>query len=103
MVIDINNENYMEIMNNKGLVLVDIWANWCMPCKNLMPIFEELSNENKDVQFLKANTKDCSILISQFRIMSVPSIVILKDGKQIDLLVGVKGKDYYQGMINDYL
>lgn len=72
-----------EVMAEKGLVLVDFYADWCMPCKMLSPILEELSEEIDDVKIVKVNTDKNQELASSFGIMSIPTLLFVKDGKVI--------------------
>lgn len=92
-----------EVMAEKGLVLVDFYADWCMPCKMLSPILEELSEEIDDVKIVKVNTDKNQELASSFGIMSIPTLLFVKDGKVIDTLVGMRPKEDLERVIKSYL
>jgi len=82
-----------EVLDQKGLVLVDFYADWCGPCKMTSPILEELSNEVKEVKFVKINVDENPELASQYNVFSIPTFLIFKDGKIIHQFVGARGKD----------
>ena len=92
-----------EVTAEKGLVLVDFYADWCMPCKMLSPILEELSEEIDDVKIVKVNTDKNQELASSFGIMSIPTLLFVKDGKVIDTLVGMRPKEDLERVIKSYL
>jgi thioredoxin 1 len=77
-----------EIQNSKGYMLVDFWAEWCMPCKRLAPIFELSSQQNKDVQFVKVNVDENPELSSMHSVRSIPTMILFKDGKPTQTRVG---------------
>ena len=89
-----------EVLKAKGLVLVDFWAEWCGPCRQLGPILEALDNElNGDVKIYKMNVDDSPETASQFGIRSIPTMFLFKDGKQIDTKVGLST----QSTIKDWI
>ena len=92
-----------EVMAEKGLVLVDFYADWCMPCKMLSPILEELSEEIDDVKIVKVNTDRNQELASSFGIMSIPTLLFVKDGKVIDTMVGMRPKEELERVIKSYI
>ena len=82
-----------EVLNAKGLVLVDFWAEWCGPCRQMIPILEEISKEMSDkVKICKMNVDESPNKASELGIRSIPSIFLFKDGKQIDVKVGLNPK-----------
>ena len=89
-----------EVMAEKGLVLVDFYADWCMPCKMLSPILEELSEEIDDVKIVKVNTDRNQELASSFGIMSIPTLLFVK---VIDTLVGMRPKEELERVIKSYI
>ncbi len=92
-----------EVMAERGLVLVDFYADWCMPCKMLSPILEELSEEIDDVKIVKVNTDKNQELASSFGVMSIPTLLFVKDGKVIDTLVGLRQKEELERVIKSYI
>ena len=85
-------KNYQEFMSNikDGIVVADFYADWCSPCKLMMPTLQKLSDELKDVKILKINVETCFNVSNSYNISSVPSIIIFKDGNVVEQLSGVK-------------
>ena len=77
-----------EIQNTKGYMIIDFWAEWCMPCKRMAPIFELCAQQNKDVQFAKINVDENPELSSSYNIRSIPTFILLKDGQTLQTKVG---------------
>jgi len=82
-----------EVLNQKSLVFVDFYADWCGPCKMTGPIVEELAKEIKDVKFVKVNVDENPDLASQYNIFSIPTFLIFKDGKVVHQFVGGRSKE----------
>jgi thioredoxin 1 len=89
-----------EVLNQKGLVFVDFYADWCGPCKMTSSIIEELANEIKEVKFVKVNVDENPDLASQYNIFSIPTFLIFKDGKVIHQFVGARGKEGFLSEID---
>lgn len=82
-----------EVLNSKGLILVDFWAEWCGPCRQLIPVLEEISKEmTGKVEIIKMNVDESPNTAAQFGIRSIPTIFMFKDGKQVDMKVGFNSK-----------
>ena len=92
-VMEINDDNFLSIINTKGKVLVDCYANWCGPCKMLAPIIEEISCEYSDVKFYKLDVDSSSLVTSKYNIMSIPTLLFFKDGNLESTSVGFKSKE----------
>ena len=81
------------------VVLLDFFATWCGPCRMIAPVIEELSDEMADVAFAKIDVDELPELAQQYGIVSIPTLVLLKDGKEIDRAVGARPKDAIAAMI----
>ena len=77
----------------KGAVLVDFWAEWCGPCRMLIPVFEELSKEMKKVKFAKVNITESEEIAQKFGVMSIPTLILFRDGKEVGRTMGALPKD----------
>ena len=82
-----------EVLKEKGVVVVDFWATWCGPCKMIAPIVEELDEEMSNVKFIKVDVDKNPQIANQYKIVSIPTLKIFKDGKLINTLIGFKTKD----------
>ena len=82
-----------EVLKEKGVVVVDFWATWCGPCKMIAPIVEELDEEMSNVKFVKVDVDKNPQIANQYKIVSLPTLKIFKDGKLINTLIGFKTKD----------
>lgn len=92
-----------NVLNAKGLVLVDFWAEWCGPCRQLGPILEAIDNEiGNDVKIYKMNVDDSPEIAGQLGIRSIPTMYLFKDGKQVDVKVGLNTQSTIQDWIQSY-
>ena len=99
-VLQITKNNFdTEVMNSEKPVLIDFWASWCVPCKMLSPVVDEIAEETTDVKVGKVNVDEQPELARQFGVMSIPTLVLIKDGKVAEQSVGVKPKDTILKMI----
>lgn len=81
-----------EVLESKTTVLVDFWASWCGPCRMLAPILEELAAENPQVKVCKVNIDEEPELASAYQVMSIPTLIVFKDGKAVNQSLGVRPK-----------
>jgi len=88
----VTDANFQETIDGNDLVLVDFWAPWCGPCKAVGPVLEEIATENSNVLIAKINTDENPNTASQHGIMSIPTMMIFKNGQLVDRLVGALPK-----------
>lgn len=91
-----------SVLNSKGLVLVDFWAEWCGPCRQLGPILESIDNEIADVTIYKMNVDDSPAVAGQYGLRSIPTMFLFKDGKQVDTKVGLQSEATLKSWIEAY-
>ena len=91
--ININKNNFQnEVMNSDKTVLLDFWAPWCAPCRMVVPIIEEIAGERPDIKVGKINVDEQPELASKFSIMSIPTLVVMKNGKIVQQVSGARPK-----------
>jgi len=98
--LNINMNNFeTEVLNSHKPVLLDFWAPWCGPCRLVAPIAEEIARERADIKVGKINVDDQPELANLFRIMGVPTLVVMKNGKLVNRSTGAKSKKDILAMI----
>lgn len=94
MIKHIENEDYeKEVLNKKGLVLVDFYANWCGPCMMLSPILEEIANSRSGYDIIKVDVDESPEIAEKLEIDTIPTMIIYKDGKICKKIIGLIEKD----------
>ena len=96
----INSRDFNDEINN-NLVLIDFFAKWCGPCKMISPIVEELSNEINYVSFCKVDVDESGEIANMFGVLSIPTLLLFKEGKLISKKVGFQSKDELTSWINE--
>lgn len=103
MVKEINDAAFEEAVKN-GIVVVDFWAVWCGPCKMLGPVIEQLSEEiGAKATFLKLNVDENPVTSATFKIASIPTVVVFKDGKVVENLVGFRPKAALKEILDKHI
>ncbi len=91
-----------EVEEYVGLVIVDLWATWCGPCRMIAPVIDEIEKEMPDVKFCKINVDEEPELTRLFKVESIPTICAVKDNTLLDISVGYVPKDKLVNFINQY-
>lgn len=100
MITTITNDNFeKEILKAEGTVLVDFWAAWCGPCKMLSPIIDKVAEERNDIKVCKINIDDENALAIKYGVMSIPTLMVFKDGEIVQKSVGLVSKDDVLAML----
>ena len=99
-VVKVNVENFEnEVLNSEKPVLVDFWASWCGPCRELGPVVDALGEELTDVKVVKINVDEERELAKKYKIFSIPTLVVIKDGQPVNKSVGVKSREEILAML----
>lgn len=99
-IIHAKDETFNNELQADVPVLVDFYADWCGPCRMLAPILEDISSERNNVKIVKVNVDEAEKVAQQFGIMSIPTIIIFKNGKEVSKKVGLCSKEEIMDMIN---
>ena len=92
-VLEVTSKNFeQEVLKSEKPVLIDFYATWCGPCKMLSPIVEEIAEENEDIKVVKIDIDKEQDIAVEYEIMSIPTLVVIKDGQEVNRSVGVIGK-----------
>ena len=94
MIASVNNKNFeKEVLNSEKTVLIDFYADWCGPCKMLSRVVEQFASENENIKVVKINVDDEQNLAIEYGVMSIPTLVVIKNGQEVNRSVGLISKD----------
>ncbi|MBQ7337021.1 MAG: thioredoxin [Clostridia bacterium] len=99
-VINITKANYDEIKNGDKVVLIDFYADWCGPCRMMAPVVHEIAEENENIVVGKINVDDEPALAQEYGVMSIPTLVVLKGGKEVTRATGARPKAQVLAMLD---
>lgn len=99
-ILKVNSSNFeAEVLKCEKTVLIDFFADWCGPCKMVAPIVEQIASENNDIKVVKVNVDDAQDLAFEFGVMSIPTLVVIKNGKEVNRMVGFGDKSEILGIL----
>ena len=99
-ILKVTNSNFNEeVLKSDKTVLIDFYADWCGPCKMISPVIEAVVKENQDIKVVKVNVDDAQDLAIQYDVMSIPTLVVIKNGKETKRVVGLVDKTEILNMV----
>lgn len=98
-IVNVSDQTFKAEVEGEGTVLVDFWAPWCGPCKMIAPVLEELDQE-LNLKIAKVNVDDNQESASRFGVMSIPTLIVFKDGQPVDKVVGFQSKDALKNVLS---
>ena len=100
MITNITKENFdKEVMQAEGTVLIDFWAAWCGPCRMIAPAVEKIAEERPDVKVCKVNIEDEQELAIKYGVMSIPTLMVVKNGEIVNTAVGLRPKEEIEALL----
>lgn len=103
-VINVNDSNFSDVIRRSSVVLIDFWAEWCMPCRMLAPIIEEIAREYAGKVLVgKINVDKNPIATDKFQIYSIPTLIIFKNGVEVDRIIGFMPKNQIEARLNKHV
>ncbi len=98
-MLELNKSNFDKEINSSKLLVVDLWAEWCGPCRAMSPVLEELSKEMKNVAFAEVNVDENGEIASRYQVMSIPTFIFFKNGKEVGRSIGASPKSVLKSNI----
>lgn len=98
-IVNVTDDSFKAEVESTGTVLVDFWAPWCGPCKMIAPVLEELDKEVANLKIAKLNVDDNPEAAGRFGVMSIPTLIVFKDGQPVDKVVGFQSKDALKNVV----
>ena len=104
-IINVDHDSFQKaVLDSQKPVLVDFWAPWCGPCRAVAPVIEELTNDYQGkIEFAKVNVDEAPFVASKYGIMSIPTIMVFKDGKPLQQAIGYQPKDQLKKLLDGAL
>jgi thioredoxin 1 len=99
-IVNVSDQSFKAEVEATGTVLVDFWAPWCGPCKMIAPVLEEIDKEVSDLKIAKLNVDDNPESASRFGVMSIPTLIVFKDGQPVDKVVGFQSKEALKNVLS---
>lgn len=99
-VISVTADNFeQEVLKTEGIVMVDFWAAWCGPCKMLSPIVDQIAEEHPEIKVCKVNIDEEPSLAIDYKVMSIPTLLVFKNGEKVNMSIGVQPKSDIEAML----
>ncbi|MCM1497851.1 MAG: thioredoxin [Clostridium sp.] len=99
-VINVTADNFEEeVLKSDRTVLVDFWADWCGPCKRLAPVVDKIAEEHSEIKIAKVNIDEQAALAMDYKVMSIPTLVVFKNGQIVNQTVGLQSKEEIESML----
>lgn len=99
-VISVTVDNFeQEVLKTEGIVMVDFWAAWCGPCKMLSPIVDQIAEEHPEIKVCKVNIDEEPSLAIDYKVMSIPTLLVFKNGEKVNMSIGVQSKSDIEAML----
>jgi thioredoxin 1 len=99
---DITDDTFDEVLTSDKPVLVDFWAPWCVPCKQMAPMLESIATENEWLEVVKINADDNPVSVKKYDVSSIPTLLLFKKGKIVEYQVGAIPKFKLMGLIKEH-
>jgi thioredoxin 1 len=98
-IVAVNDASFKNEVESGGMVLVDFWAPWCGPCRMIAPVLEELDKEVEDLKIAKVNVDDNPESAGRFEVMSIPTLIMFKNGQPVDKVIGLQSKEALRNVV----